>query len=70
MIALNEQEKREKREKIIARDADIAKNLAKLESWKKDIHMRKEKKETVSFTSQWWFTEKNYHFCFLGCPCC
>lgn len=48
MIAMSEQEKREKKEKILARDAEIAKNLSKLEAWKQDIKIRKEKKETVS----------------------
>lgn len=47
MMAVAEQEKRERRENIIAREEQIAKNLEKLEQWKKDIEMRKEKKETV-----------------------
>ena len=47
MIAINEQQKRERREKIAAREVEIAKNLEKLENWKKDIQMRKEKRETV-----------------------
>lgn len=63
MIALNEQQKREKREKILARDADVYKNLGKLEAWKKDIQMRKEKKETVSCRLS--FVDKSYGFCFF-----
>lgn len=51
MIAINEQQKREKRERIIAREAEIAKNLEKLENWKNDITMRREKKEKVKFLS-------------------
>lgn len=47
MIAINEQEKREKQEKIQNREAQIAKNLEKLEQWKTDIETRKYKKETV-----------------------
>jgi hypothetical protein len=47
MIAINEEEKRLKKESIQAREAQIEKNLEKLEVWKKDIEMRKEKKETV-----------------------
>lgn len=47
MIKINQQQKRERREKILARDADVAKNLEKLEVWKKDIVTRAEKKETV-----------------------
>lgn len=47
MIAINEQEKREKREKILEREAIIIKNLAKLDTWTKDIKDRREKKETV-----------------------
>jgi hypothetical protein len=47
MMAINEQEKRERREKILGREAQIEKNLEKLEQWKIDIEMRKDKKETV-----------------------
>lgn len=51
MMKINEKEKREKREKMISRDAEIAKNLLKLETWKNDIKMRSEKKETVKIHS-------------------
>lgn len=47
MMAINTQEKQERREKIQAREAQIEKNLEKLDQWKKDIEMRKDKKETV-----------------------
>lgn len=57
MIAINEKEKREKLEKILAREADISKNLAKLETWKNDIHMRREKKETVKIH----FSFRDFH---------
>lgn len=49
MMKIAQQQKREKRESILARDADIAKNLDKLEQWKKDIRDRTEKKEKVSY---------------------
>lgn len=48
MMLINQQQKKEAREKILARDADVAKNIEKLEIWKRDINARKEKKETVS----------------------
>lgn len=47
MISINQAEKRERLEKISAREAQIVKNLEKLEVWKKDIETRKDKKETV-----------------------
>lgn len=49
MIKLNEEQKKSKRDNIIERENNIAKNLAKLGQWKRDITARKEKKETVSF---------------------
>lgn len=49
MIAINEKEKKEKRERRMAREEEIAKNLLKLKGWKKDLTSRAEKKETVRF---------------------
>jgi uncharacterized membrane protein (DUF106 family) len=49
MIAECKEEKRLKKESIAAREAQVLKNLEKLDQWKKDIQMRKEKKETVTF---------------------
>lgn len=49
MIEINEQQKQVERERIAAREANIVKNLMKLENWKKDIQMRREKKDTVRF---------------------
>lgn len=69
MIKINEEQKREKREKMIARENDIAKNLEKLESWKKDIQNRREKRETVNLSI--WSTKLfSTTFHLLGCASC
>lgn len=47
MMKINQTEKQERSDKISAREAQIVKNLEKLELWKKDIETRKNKKETV-----------------------
>lgn len=52
MIAINEQQKREKAEVIQAREELIGKNLKKLKQWTKDIKDRKEKKEEVMSLNQ------------------
>ena len=66
MIAINQAEKRERLEKIGAREAQIVKNLEKLELWKKDIETRKNKKESVrKFPCE--FGKKHNFFRFLGC---
>lgn len=62
MIAITKREKQERQEKILAREAQIAKNLEKLDQWKKDIEMRKEKKETVK-RSVHIFCGNNDFFC-------
>jgi len=46
MIAIIEKQKQEKRERTAERQATIAINLQKLSTWKKDIKMRRAKKET------------------------
>jgi hypothetical protein len=48
-MKINEEEKKSKRESKLKRDQEIINNMEKLEVWKRDIVMRKEKKETVSF---------------------
>lgn len=45
MIAHNEEEKRKKADRIRTREESIALNLQKLETWKKDLVAKKEKKE-------------------------
>ncbi|XP_070507736.1 large ribosomal subunit protein mL64 [Chironomus tepperi] len=45
MIAYNEEEKRKQAERIRTREENIALNLQKLETWKKDLLAKKEKKE-------------------------
>lgn len=50
MMAIAQQQKREKQEKILAREHDISQKLLKLDQWKRDIEMKKEKKETVRLT--------------------
>jgi hypothetical protein len=45
MIAYNEEEKRMKADRIRTREESIALNLQKLETWKKDLLAKKEKKE-------------------------
>lgn len=50
MIAIAAKEKEDKSTRILAREEEIAKNLMKLDAWKKDLTSRKEKKETVSST--------------------
>lgn len=61
MIAENQEQKRLRKESILAREAQIQKNLEKLEQWKKDITMRKEKKETVGESNYFW----DFFYCFL-----
>lgn len=69
MIAINEQQKREKAEKIQAREEQIGKNLKKLKQWTKDITDRKEKKEEVMSSSS--LLKVVYlPFLFLGCSSC
>lgn len=46
MIAYNEEEKRKQAERIRNREENIALNLQKLETWKKDLLAKKEKKES------------------------
>lgn len=45
MMAINEEEKRAKRDRIKTREDQIAANLIKLEQWQKDLMAKKEKKE-------------------------
>lgn len=45
MMQINEQGKIERREKILKREATIAKNFMKLEQWKNDLVTKREKKE-------------------------
>lgn len=59
MMAINEQQKKEAREKIVARETEIAKNLLKLGDWKKDIRKRRSKKETVRILNQSCVTYNN-----------
>jgi Growth arrest and DNA-damage-inducible proteins-interacting protein 1 len=65
MIAINEKEKKEKREKMLKREEDIGKSLLKLDAWKKDITARKEKRETVSSAS--YFVNQTLTEMFCSC---
>lgn len=46
MVDITKNQRQAERDAIMKREAEIYKNLEKLETWKKDIEMRKEKKET------------------------